>query len=162
MRESLGTIEFAAGSLTVTDPCYDEGDNGIAVVENAFKGEWEAFVEIVAPRSVAALEVKAVGQVAVRTKKLPERISVDAGVCGVFERKPNYVYDCEKGIDEWGQVCDAMGWRSYGLADKASAFRCVGAWSSSGCGDGECDAYVSYDANGEAVGIRIEYLANAD
>lgn len=160
MEKQIGKINFTKGHVTVTDPCYEKGIWCSAEVDNVFKGEWEASVDIINcgdwGNRVASLTVKAVGQTAVKTEKRPEDIGVDAGVCGVFEDKPDY------GDDAWGDVCDEMDMLNYGIAKPDNAFKCVGAWSSSGYGDGGYTAVVGYNENAEVVQITIEYLTDED
>lgn len=160
MNKIIGKINFTKGHVTITDPCYSKGTWCTAEVENVFKGEWEASVEIKNCGDwgdrVAKLILKAIGQTATKVQKRPEEIGVDAGVCGVFEDKPDY------GDNRWGDVCDELGYKNYGLATPTNNFHCEGAWSSSGYGDGGYEASVGYNADGEVVEITVDYLLDED
>jgi len=160
MNKVIGKTSFTKGHVTVTDPCYSKGTWCTAEVENVFKGEWEASVEIKNCGDwgdrVAKLTLKAIGQEPVKAIRLPNDIGVDAGVCGVFEDKPDY------GDNKWGEVCDVMGYSNYGMATMSNAFHCNGAWSSSGYGDGGYTAVVGTNADGEVVEIVIEYLTDEE
>ena len=46
MEKQIGKVNFTKGHVTITDPCYDKGTWCTAEVDNVFKGEWEASVEI--------------------------------------------------------------------------------------------------------------------
>lgn len=156
MEKQIGKVNFTKGHVTITDPCYCRGIWCTAEVENVFKGEWKASVEIKDCGDwgdrVAKLILKAVGQTAVKYQKLSADIGVDAGVCGVFEDKPDY------GNSDWNGICDALDYKNYGLATPTSSFHCEGAWSSSGYGDGSYEASVGYNADGEIVEITVNYL----
>jgi len=160
MEKQIGKINFTKGHVTVTDPCYEKGTWCSAEVNDVFKGEWEASVNIMNcgdwGNRVASLTVKAVGQEVVKQERLEAEIGVDAGVCGVFEDKPDYPDEA------WSDVCDELGYKNYGLASTSNAFHCVGAWSSSGYGDGGYTAIVGYNENAEVVKITIEYLTDED
>jgi len=157
--ERLGTITFTKGEVTITDPCYDKGTWCSAVIQNVHKGEWSAMMNVMDTGSwgnrVESLTVKAVGQTVVRRERVNAEIGVDAGVCGIFEDKPDYTGD-------WSNVCDEMRSDFGGIADPDNAFRCVGVWSSSGYGDGCYDAYVGYNSDGEVVEITIDYGVECD
>lgn len=160
MLEKLGTFTVSTGKLMVTDPCYDKGTWCTAAVENAAKGQWEAEVERVDcgmwGNRVQKLTVRAVGKKPTSHERLDADIGVDAGVCGVFENKPNY------GDIDWAKVCDEMKTAFGGIASKGNGFHCEGAWSSSGYGDGSYDAFVGCDENGEVVEITIDYGVTPD
>lgn len=164
MKQELGTFTVSTGTVTVTDPCYKPGTWCTAVVKNVVKGPWKAEVNVINAggwgNRVSSLIVRAVGSnrdtQVVQTARLPNDIGVDAGVCGVFEDKPDYTGD-------WSNVCDEMRDGYGGIASKHNAFRCEGAWSSSGYGDGGYDAYVGYNKDGEVVQIEIDYhVVNED
>lgn len=160
MRKDLGTITFTKGHLTVTDPCYEPGTWCTGTVENVFKGDWDASMEIKDcgdwGNRIASLTVKAKGQNAVRTEKLNADIGVDAGLCGVFEDKPDL-------HPVWGSLCDNVFFKARGgIAEPDSLFKCAGAWSESGYGDGSYDAYVGYNKDGEVVEVSIDYGVDED
>ena len=160
MLKNLGIITFTKGHVTVTDPCYEKGTWCSAEVDNVFKGEWEASVEMKNCGDwgdrVAQLILKVPGQEVVKSTRLPNDIGVDAGVCGVFEDKPDYPDGA------WSDVCDELGYKNYGLASTSNAFHCNGAWSSSGYGDGGYTAVIGVNENAEVVQIVIEYLTDEE
>jgi len=160
MNKNLGTITFTKGHLTITDPCYAPGTWCTATIENVFKGTWDASIEIENCGSwgdrVASLTMKARGQAVFWTKKLDADIGVDAGLCGVFEDKPD--------LDSvWSKLCDDEFFKARGgIATTNSLFKCNGAWSESGYGDGSYDAYVGYNKDNEIVEVKIDYLVDED
>ncbi len=158
MEKQIGKVNFTKGHVTITDPCYDKGTWCAAEVDNVFKGEWEASIDMKDcgdwGNRVAKLILKAVGQTAIKYQKLSADIGVDAGVCGVFEDKPDY------GDGAWGSVCDELGYKNYGLATPTNNFHCEGAWSSSGYGDGSYEATIGINENAEVVEITIDYLVD--
>ena len=160
MKKYLGEIEFTKGHLTVTDPCYKPGTWCTGKVENVFKGTWEASMEVLDcgdwGKRIASLTVKAKGQNPVRSEKLDADIGVDAGICGVFEDKPD--------LDSvWGSLCDEFFFKARGgIAEPNSLFKCAGAWSESGYGDGSYDATVGYNEAGEVVEVTIDYGVDED
>lgn len=158
MEKQIGKVNFTKGHVTITDPCYDKGTWCTAEVDNVFKGEWEASVEMKdcsdGENRVARLILKASGQKVTESTRLPNKICVDAGVCGVFEDKPDY-------SDEgWNDICDELWCSDYGLASTSNAFRCNGAWSTSGYGDGGYTAILGTNENDEVVQIIVEYIAD--
>lgn len=156
MEKQIGKLNFTKGHVTITDPSYDKGTWCTAEVENVFKGKWEASVEIKDcgdwGNRVAKLILEAVGQTAVKYHKLSADIGVDAGVCGVFEDKPDY------SDRDWSDICDELGNKQCGLASTSNAFYCSGAWSDSGYGDGSYEATVGINKDAEVVEITIDYL----
>ena len=155
--QKLGTITFTQGTVTITDPCYNRGTWCTATVQNVHQGEWTAEIEISDEgdwgKRVKNLVLTADGETGGEEERLPDEIGVDAGVCGVFEDKPNY------GDADWFNLCDSdLSDRFGGLAKKDNSFQCVGAWSSSGYGDGGYDAYIRKNEAGEVVAIRVNYL----
>ena len=155
MEQTIGTINLTTGKVTVTDPCYDKGTWCSAELENVHKGEWEVIIDRVScsfwGNRVACLKLHVVGEnITEYRERVNADIGGDAGVCGVFEDKPNY------GTSRWGSVCDEMKGFA-GIAKKENAFGCVGAWSNSGFGDGSYDLYVARNDDGEIIGIYIDY-----
>ena len=152
--EKLGTVLLTTGELTITDPCYDKGTWCTANLKNVFKGLWEASLEFTDCGSwgtrVSALHFNAVGQTGGFFKKTKDEIGVDAGVCGIFENKPNYTDDDWDNLNFW----PARG----GMAKLTNGFRCNGCWSHSGLGDGGYRAAISKNSDGQIVGIKVIYL----
>lgn len=155
MEKTIGTINLTTGKVTITDPCYDKGTWCTAELENVHKGAWKATIDVLDcgdwGNRVDSLNITAVGESIIREELVHADIGVDAGVCGIFEDKPNY----HEG--SWGSVCDELLLVFGGLATKTNKFRCVGVWSDSGYGDGSYDAYVGYNKEGEIVSITIYY-----
>ena len=162
MENQIGKVNFTKGHVTITDPCYDKGTWCTAEVDNVFKGEWEASVEIQDcgdwGNRVAQLILKVPGQEIVKSIKLPDDIGVDAGVCGVFEDKPDYQDEDWDGI----MVEFGHGYKTCGLALTSNAFHCNGAWSHSGYGDGSYIATIGVNENGEVVQIIVDYLTDEE
>lgn len=160
MEKTVGTINLTTGKVTITDPCYDKGTWCTAELENVHKGEWKATIDVVDSGNwgnrVDSLNITAVGESIIREELIPADIGVDAGVCGIFEDKPNYNYD----DGSWDSVCDELEGFG-GLAAKTNNFQCVGVWSDSGYGDGSYDAYVGYNKEDEIVSITVYYGVNA-
>ena len=159
--KKIGTINLTTGKVIITDPCYNKGTWCTATVENVHKGEWEVYVDEVNAgmwgNRIGQLEIRAVGQEVTDQEELDADIGVDAGLCGIFEDKPDY------GDGRWSTLCDDHFFNnSYGIATKENGFGCVGCWSSSGYGDGSYVATVAYNEEGEVVGINIDYGVSAD
>ena len=160
MEKQIGKVNFTKGHVTITDPCYEKGTWCTAEVDNVFNGKWEASVEMEDcgdwGNRVAQLILKVPGQKIIKSIKLPNDIGVDAGVCGVFEDKPDY-------IDEaWDSICNELGYKRYGLASTSNAFHCNGAWSSSGYGDGSYTAIIGINKDNKVVQIIVEYLTDEE
>lgn len=160
MEKQIGKVNFTKGHVTVTDPCYNKSTWCTAKVNNVFKGEWEASVEIEDcgdwGNRVAQLILKVPGQEVIKSVRLSNDIGVDAGVCGVFEDKPDYQ------MKAWGDICDELCYKNYGLASISNAFHCNGAWSSSGYGDGSYTAVIGMNEAGKIVQIIVEYLTDEE
>lgn len=160
MEKQIGKVNFTKGHVTITDPSYAEGTWCTAEVENVFKGEWEASAEIKDcgdwGNRVAKLILKAVNQTAIKYQKLSADIGVDAGVCGIFEDKPDY------NDSAWYSFCDELCRSNCGLASTSNAFHCEGAWSSSGYGDGSYEATIGLNEIGEVVEITVDYLLDEE
>lgn len=161
MEKQVGKVNFTKGHVTITDPCYDRKITWCtAEVDNVFKGEWEASVEMKDCGSawgdrVTRLILKVPGQEIVESTRLPNDVCVDSGTCGIFEDKPDYDH-----YSGWDAICDEMGVKDYGLASTSNAFRCNGAWSSSGYGDGSYTAIIGTNEDAEVVQIIVEYIAD--
>lgn len=160
MEKQIGKVSFTKGHVTITDPLYKKDFGYGAEVDNVFKGEWEASVEIKDCGSdwgdrVARLILKVPGQEIVKSTRLPDDIGVDSATCGVFEDKPDY------SGDDWSAVCDKIdiSHNDYGLTSVSDAFHCNGVWSISGYGDGGYTAVIGANENDEVVQIIVEYIA---
>lgn len=159
MKKQIGKVKFTKGHVTITDPSYDKDIGCTAEVDNVFKGEWEASVEMKNcgrrwGDRVTRLILKVPGQEIVKSTRLSNDIGVDSGTCGVFEDKPDY------SGDDWMIVADSLdlNHNDYGLASELDAFHCNGAWSVSGYGDGSYTAVIGINENAEVVQIIVEYL----
>ena len=148
--KKIGTINFTTGKVTITDPCYTKDTWCKADVYDVHKGEWDVFIEEYNGR-IAELEIRAVGQETFRFEEVEAIIGVDAGLCGIFEDKPDY------SDSDWSRLCDDVFFNdNSGIATKEE-FGCVGCWSSSGWGDGSYVATVGYNTEGKIVMINIDY-----
>lgn len=163
MEKQIGKVNFTKGHVTITDPGYDKYIGCKADINNVFKGEWEASVEVKNCGSywgnrVTRLILRVPGQKIVKLTKLPDDIGVDSATCGVFEDKPDY------SGGGWPVVCDEIDieHNDYGLASTSNAFRCNGVWSVSGYGDGGYTAVVGTNENAEVVQIVVEYLTDEE
>ena len=162
MEKRIGKINFTKGHVTITDPCYDRNvTQCTAEVDNVFKGEWEASVEMKDCGEdwgdrVTRLILMVPGQKIVKSTRLPNDVGVDSATCGVFEDKPDY------SSGDWLVISSSLDLarNDYGLALTSNAFRCNGAWSVSGYGDGGYTAILGTNENGEVVQIIVEYIAD--
>ena len=154
-----GTISLE-GTVCLTDPCYDDDVwcriNDVKVVPGEYEciawvsdeGEWG--------KRVAELGVYLDGVVPAKSKfdRIPGEVGVDAGLAGVYLRKPNFT------DDEWIQFCSIIHdeWPTVHLHSGDFDGRLVGFTTSSGYGDGGYDAYAKTNNDGLAEAIEIVFL----
>lgn len=150
LKES-STIELKEGTVDITDPCYD--DNVWCRI-NSLKiksGTWKIENWVADGRTFALVLYNL--DYWNRLEHLPlakiGNVGVDAGMCGVFENKPNY------NETEWLELCDVV--HDEKLTTNAPEFKCKGVCCCSGYGDGYYPVLgKTYDTD-EYVYLEIKF-----
>lgn len=177
-------FEVVSGELMISDPCYTKGTWCQGSVE-AKNGQWFPGAQVVNidgwGHRVVELHAhhedfcrdsfeRDMGELPqAEWERLPADIGVDSGQCGIFDMKhfrddkvaeeaPRLTKtdigrgDGEEGGEWYNLCCDrTLSFYSWGLIP-------YGVVSSSGVGDGSYDAFVSRNAAGEVIAVKIVYI----
>jgi hypothetical protein len=158
---NIGTFELKSGKLLVSDPCYTDISWCQLGVERAKIGTWKA--------SIVVDEVSGWGErvhqlLAVHSSftgqetwtKEGKDIGVDSGTAGIFDVE-QYPFREGNRRDEFYEACGA-----HTLSDHHAGCVDIGAVSSAGFGDGGYPVYIARNKDGEVVGVRIDFITEAD
>lgn len=165
--KEIGTIRLTKGYVTATDPCYDKNTWCTVEIKNVLAGNWKAYIKYSDDTSwgdriselVLVNENYNIDDIDC-FEEMEGEAGVDAGLCGFFEDKPDY------NDDAWDKLCDnefemagdTKGYPNYGIATLDNNFKCVGAWSSSGYGDGGYPVYTASDKSGYVIAMKVVYI----
>lgn len=174
----VGEINFADGIADITDPCY-ESDTWCAAFGKKIKaGEYAAYITVIdyphmvqAENALDAMQLKVkIGEKAKQSDKRimsvkivhkdfvnakkrwlmqSSNIGVDAGLCGIYNHKPDFTAD-----DAWSRFCDSLKHfeDTYCVCD----VKPYGVTVSSGFGDG-CYGLYAQKVKGEIVALELRF-----
>lgn len=164
MYEMVGTIVVSDGRVDVTDPCYSK-DVWCRTTLNVKPGTYRCYVEKVNYGPFG----KRNGRIAIihnSLSKFPDlrsrktsvaHIGVDAGLAGFFVDKPDF------NDEEWNEFCERLWERDkmnkvHYYFDKFNNSKDYNAfYSESGCGDGSYPVDTFENAEGETVGLLLDF-----
>lgn len=179
MLIKIGSIRFNVGTISITDPCYDN-DIWCRISESIVPGKYDVYIKRKDVRygpyqanRVALLRIvldEPDVQARVRANRSWRRIpnnfvGVDAGLAGFFQNKPNFgnkewdrfVDDIERQDDE--KAHSDLTRLSYFYEDESK--NALGVFSSTGDGDGSYPVYRIREERGNgrrSVALEIRYF----
>ena len=158
MRKIIGTINFDKGLVDITDPTYDRdlwcNQRNVKIVAGKYRVVVETETIEIFGKRISKLWIQEIRK-RHRTKweLLFDKIGVDSGMCGFYESNNTKLVDTEK-------LYSAMENIKYPkvLFDKdGSLCGLKGITVSSGIGDGCYKVYAQKNANGEIVGLELDF-----
>ena len=165
MKERImicGKRRFDSTPVTATDPCYNKGTwctvENIEIPEGEYRccictsNHWYNDAKTKKRIYYDRVSRNFVLNDSVNIREYPRlkrecigEAGVDAGLCGFFQNKPDY------DDDGWDAFCGKIDCRDYLITDD-------GFCSSSGYGDGCYPVYKLLDADGNVVGLELQFI----
>ena len=173
MKKVLGTFEIESGEIRVSDPCYEkESKSGISF--KAKKGTWTAHINLNDEDRVASLVVVFKGKREKAGWTLVGDGGVDSGQMSIFDKShfrkegdKDKITSCWSGWEKkdepdgggffYATCCSLTCGDDNGAKSKGGVLA-HGAVSQTGYGDGGYPVQVKYNAEGEAVAVRVRFL----
>lgn len=152
----VGARHFDDRLVTVTDPCYSSGWSGFAIPIRVKPGDYDCVAwkgrsryktgdgKYCSYTRVWICGIYLDGNVGGEDDfEETGVISVDAGLAGFFQEKPDY-------NEEWFSLCDMVHKKEYLIVDE-------GFLTESGIGDGMYPVYARKNKDGEITALEIRF-----
>lgn len=171
----VGQFEVKGGKVAVSDPCYEHGTWCAAWGIPAVDGIYEAYIVMSdegkwgnrVAEIIAVLKDRIKGDCLtyedydlMNWTSMDSGIGVDSGQCGIWSEgqyQPDGKGEYEEEDSWYGAICAKWDYDTPG-APKAHIFNNMGAFSSTGFGDGSYHLAVVFDDPGPAYGFLVTFI----
>jgi len=157
-----GKFEIISGKIVISDPCYTRDTWCIGVIDNVKNGKWNFTANQIdsCGRRIQNIEAYHSGS-SVKNYKYIEDLGVDSGQLGIFD---DSIYPHGEDMGEYddktsfyGKCCEiTLSKDAVGSVDN------LGVVSSSGYGDGNYEAVLGLDVEGQVVKIEICFIIDEE